>query len=71
VLEVGELVREAAIREAREETGLYDRVLRDAGNRVQYRYVLIAFLPPGCGKSRRKPATPPKSAGSQEKNFRG
>ncbi|MGA9544971.1 MAG: NUDIX hydrolase [Candidatus Sulfotelmatobacter sp.] len=54
VLEVGELVREAAIREAREETGLtvepgellgvYDRVLRDAGQRVQYHYVLIDFL---------------------------
>jgi len=54
VLEVGELVREAAIREAREETGLtvepgellgvYDRVLRDADKRVQYHYVLIDFL---------------------------
>ncbi len=54
VLEVGELVREAAIREAREETGLtvepgellgvYDRVLRDADRRVQYHYVLIDFL---------------------------
>jgi 8-oxo-dGTP diphosphatase len=54
VLEVGELLREAAIREAREETGLtvvpgellgvYDRILRDAGERVQYHYVLIDFL---------------------------
>jgi len=54
VLEVGELVREAAIREAREETGLtvepgellgvYDRVLRDRDKRVQYHYVLIDFL---------------------------
>lgn len=54
VLEVGELVREAAVREAREETGLivepgellgvYDRVLYDAGKRVQYHYVLIDFL---------------------------
>jgi ADP-ribose pyrophosphatase YjhB (NUDIX family) len=54
VLEVGELIREAAIREAREETGLivqprellgvYDRVLRDAEQRVQYHYVLIDFL---------------------------
>jgi len=54
VLEVGELVREAAIREAREETGLivepgellgvFDRVLRDAERRVQYHYVLIDFL---------------------------
>lgn len=54
VLEVGEMVREAAIREAREETGLiveagdllgvYDRVLRNAEQRVQYHYVLIDFL---------------------------
>src|SRR5580692_6220343 len=54
VLEVGELVREAAVREAREETGLtvepgellgvYDRVLRDPQRRVQYHYVLIDFL---------------------------
>jgi 8-oxo-dGTP diphosphatase len=54
VLEVGELVREAAVREAREETGLtveagellgvYDRVLRDVDERVQYHYVLIDFL---------------------------
>jgi ADP-ribose pyrophosphatase YjhB (NUDIX family) len=53
VLEVGELIREAAVREAREETGLivepadllgvYDRVLRAEG-RVQYHYVLIDFL---------------------------
>ena len=54
VLEVGELVRDAAVREAREETGLvvepaellgvYDRVLRDQSQRVQYHYVLIDFL---------------------------
>src|SRR5579863_9808726 len=54
VLEVGELVREAAMREAREETGLivetrellgvYDRVLRNSEKRVQYHYVLIDFL---------------------------
>jgi 8-oxo-dGTP diphosphatase len=54
VLEVGELVREAAIREAYEETGLtvetsdllgvYDRVLRNSEQRVQYHYVLIDFL---------------------------
>ena len=54
VLEVGELIREAAIREAREETGLivepgdllgvYDRILRTAEKRVQYHYVLIDFL---------------------------
>jgi ADP-ribose pyrophosphatase YjhB (NUDIX family) len=54
VLEVGELIREAAVREAREETGLivepgellgvYDRILRNAEKRVQYHYVLIDFL---------------------------
>jgi ADP-ribose pyrophosphatase YjhB (NUDIX family) len=47
-------VREAAVREAREETGLvvepadllgvYDRVLRNPEQRVQYHYVLIDFL---------------------------
>src|ERR1700752_3939454 len=54
VLEVGELVRGAAIREAREEIGrivergarlgVFYRVLRDAEKRVQYHYVLIDFL---------------------------
>jgi len=54
VLEVGEMVRDAAIREAREETGLivepgellgvYDRILYDPDHRVQYHYVLIDFL---------------------------
>ena len=54
VLEIGEMVREAAVREVREETGLivepgellgvYDRVLRDVERRVQYHYVLIDFL---------------------------
>lgn len=54
VLEVGEFMRAAAIREVREETGLivepgellgvYDRVLRNEAQRVQYHYVLIDFL---------------------------
>ena len=53
VLEIGEMLREAAVREAREETGLmvepgeilgvYDRILRE-GERLQYHYVLIDFL---------------------------
>lgn len=54
VLEVGETLREAAVREALEETGLtvepadllgvYDRILRDADERTLYHYVLIDFL---------------------------
>ncbi|MBZ5719520.1 MAG: NUDIX hydrolase [Acidobacteriia bacterium] len=54
VLEVGEMLREAAGREAWEETGLtvepadllgvYDRVVRDQGGRILYHYVLIDFL---------------------------
>jgi ADP-ribose pyrophosphatase YjhB (NUDIX family) len=54
VLEVGEMVRDAASREAREETGLtvepgellgvFDRILRNPEQRVQYHYVLIDFL---------------------------
>lgn len=53
VLEVGELLCEAAVREAKEETGLtvepgellgvFDRLIR-RGERVQYHYVLIDFL---------------------------
>jgi mutator protein MutT len=54
LLEVGETVREAAVREVREETGLtvetadllgvYDRVLRDDAGRTLYHYVLVDFL---------------------------
>src|SRR5579859_5380768 len=54
VLEVGETMRQAAAREAVEETGLtvevgdllgvYDRILRDADGRTRYHYVLIDFL---------------------------
>jgi len=53
VLELGELLREAAVREASEETGLavetgeilgiFDRLIR-TGDRVRYHYVLIDFL---------------------------
>jgi 8-oxo-dGTP diphosphatase len=54
VLEVGETLRQAAAREAMEETslavevgdllGVYDRVLRDGDERTRYHYVLIDFL---------------------------
>ena len=54
VLELGETVRAAAVREAREETcltvepaellGVYDRVLRDDAGRTLYHFVLIDFL---------------------------
>jgi mutator protein MutT len=54
LLEVGETVRQAAVREAQEETGLtvetgvllgvYDRLLADSDGRTLYHYVLIDFL---------------------------
>jgi len=54
VLECGEPLRDAAMREAREETGLavevaemlgvYERLIRTDDARVQYHYVLIDFL---------------------------
>jgi 8-oxo-dGTP diphosphatase len=54
VLECGETLREAVVREAREETGLmietgemlgvYERVIRGDEVRVRYHYVLIDFL---------------------------
>jgi 8-oxo-dGTP diphosphatase len=54
VLECGETLRDAAIREAHEETGLvvevgemlgvYERVIRSEDARVRYHYVLIDFL---------------------------
>lgn len=54
VLECGETLREAVVREAREETGLsvetgellgvYERVTRSDDGRVRYHYVLIDFL---------------------------
>jgi 8-oxo-dGTP diphosphatase len=53
-MELGETVREAVIREAQEETGLlveatellgvFDRVVRDDQQRIQFHYVLIDFL---------------------------
>ncbi len=54
VLECGETLREAAVREAQEETGLlvetgellgvYERVIPGDDGRVRYHYVLIDFL---------------------------
>ena len=54
MLEVGETLREAAVREVLEETGLqveagellgvFDRILRDDEQRTLYHYVLIDFL---------------------------
>ena len=53
-LEVGETLREGAIREAREETGLivdagellgiFERLVPDETGRIRYHYVLIDFL---------------------------
>jgi mutator protein MutT len=54
MLEVGETLRQAAVREVLEETGVsveagellgvFDRILRDADERTRYHYVLIDFL---------------------------
>jgi len=54
VLELGEALEDAVVREAWEETGLtvetagllgvYDRVLRDADERTLYHYVLVDYL---------------------------
>jgi 8-oxo-dGTP diphosphatase len=54
LLECGESLREAVVREVREETGLvvetgemlgvYERIIRGDGGRARYHYVLIDFL---------------------------
>lgn len=54
LVETGETIREAIIREAREETAftvepielieVFERILRDPDSRVQYHYVLIDYL---------------------------
>lgn len=54
VVELGETLRQAAVREAKEETGLeveagealefVDRIMRDPQHKVQYHYVLVDFL---------------------------
>jgi 8-oxo-dGTP diphosphatase len=69
ILELGETLREAAIREVQEETcltvetadllGVYDRVLRDEAQRTLYHYVLVDFL---C----RRIAGEPRAAGDAD-----
>ena len=54
LVEAGETLRQAAEREAREETGLlveagelldvFDSIVRDAEGRIQYHFVLVDFL---------------------------
>jgi len=54
VVELGETLRQAAAREAKEETGLeveagevlevVDRIMRDPQHKIQYHYVLVDFL---------------------------
>ena len=54
LLDIGETLRQAALREAVEETGLtveagellgvYDRIMPDADQRTRYHYVLVDFL---------------------------
>src|SRR5580704_196801 len=54
VLELGEMLREAVVREVLEETGIviapesvievFDRLQHDADGRVRYHYVLVDFL---------------------------
>ena len=61
LVEVGESVREAAIREAREETGLeievleildiIDKIVRDEEGRSKYHFIIIDFLAVPIGGS--------------------
>ena len=78
-MEVGETLREAAVREVLEETGLqlevdellgvFDRIVRDDEQRTLYHYVLIDFL---CRKSLASPrlaVMPPRPAGLPAKRL--
>lgn len=54
LVEVGERVEEAAVREAREETGLeveiretldvIDKIVRDGEDRIRYHFIIVDFL---------------------------
>lgn len=54
MVEVGERLEEAVVREVREETGLavrplkvaalFERIMRDTGGRAQYHYVIVDYL---------------------------
>ena len=54
LVEVGEGVKEAAVREAREETGLeveildllgvVDKIVRDEGGRIRFHFVILDYL---------------------------
>jgi ADP-ribose pyrophosphatase YjhB (NUDIX family) len=73
VLELGETLRAAAVREVREETcltvepaellGVYDRVLRDDAGRTLYHFVLIDFFAARWRGRRRQPTMPTRYAG--------
>src|SRR5580700_8629927 len=74
VLELGETLRQAAVREAREETcltvetadllGVYDRVLRDEANAPTITMCWSIFFAGGWRAKPAPRATPPKCAGS-------
>lgn len=78
VLECGETLREAAIREAQEETGLmvevaemlgvYERVIRSDDGRVRYHFVMIDFLCRPVSGEAKAEVMRRRSGGSVEKS---